>query len=503
MTKQIVIENVKQIDRLTFDIPSAGVHILSGSNGAGKSCLLTCLLRIGRPNAFQNAFLTSKMSTALDPFANAKIKYTVNNSTVTYAYSGERWSPIPKRNSKLVQSFGFASVIYAAANAERIEPRAEDFKPRNVRDAPLAIRKASKDILGDPKFDGLKVVNVRRGVGAEAYLMPDASSNPKNPVYYSEKNFSLGEICVLKLLRQLDICPHNSLVLIDELELALHPRAQVGLLRYLEKISAEKTLTVIFSTHSTNLIKSAKRENFFFIERTDGKTRVIHECYPTYALGQLALKEERSPDIVIYVEDEQAQFIVDAMIKSLLKTELANKSKPTIVVAPIGTFSSVIAFLGRATSLLPQTVHQFALLDRDAYDEYVVPLQKAGNHIELAKVQVVEKKLKFLPWTPEVGICAMIGADPLLHENGIRSFFDDARITLADIDFAATSTLVSSAARRQAKSQVRKLIEEVSVLTLKSHDRVKQDISDYFSNKCLSGPSAKELKQLLMPLINA
>lgn len=503
MTKQIVIENVKQIDSLTFDIPPPGVHILSGSNGAGKSCLLTCLLRIGRPNAFQNAFLTSKMSDALDPFANAKVTYHVNNSSVTYAYSGERWSPIPKRNSKLVQSFGFASVIYAAANAERIEPRAEDFKPRNVRDAPAAIRKAGKNILGDSKFENLKVVNVRRGVGAEAYLMPDASTKPKKNVYYSEKNFSLGEICVLKLLRQLDTCPHNSLVLIDELELALHPRAQIGLLRYLEDISAEKTLTVIFSTHSTNLIKSAKRENFFFIERSDGKTRVIHECYPTYALGHLALKEERSPDIVIYVEDEQAQFIVDTMIKSLMKTELANKSKPTIVVVPIGTFSSVIAFLGRATTLLPQTVHQFALLDKDAYDEYVLPLEKAGNHVELSKVQIVQGRLKFLPWTPEVGICELLGSDISLHEKNIRSFFDDARITLADIDFSATSQLTGGPSRKLAKSLVRKLVDEISGLTLKTHDRVRQDISDYFSTACLNGPSAGALKQLLMPMIRA
>lgn len=287
MSRKVVIQNVKQIDQLEFDIPPPGVHIISGTNGSGKSCLLTCLLRIGRPNAFQNFFLTSRMSDALDGFDGAKITYSVNNNAVTYAYTPERWSPRPKKNSKLLKSFGYPSVIYAAANAERIEPRAEDFKPKYVRDASDSIKTAAKLILGDEKFDHLKIVNVRRGVGAEAYLMPDSRGTHKKTAYYSEKNFSLGEICVLKLLRQLDTCPHHSLVLIDELELALHPRAQIGLLRYLEEISAEKNLTVIFSTHSANLIKTAKRENSISSKDQAGKRRSSPNATRRMRLGCL------------------------------------------------------------------------------------------------------------------------------------------------------------------------------------------------------------------------
>lgn len=175
MRKSIVIKNLKQIDQLEFVMPPPGVHILSGTNGAGKSSLLTCLLRIGRPNAFQNAFLTSRKSVVLDLFQKAEISYSVNGTAVTYRYSGERWSPSPKSQSKLLQSFGYPSVIYAAANAERIEPRAEDFKPRNVRDVAKTLRDAAIKILGDDKFERLKVVNVRRGIGAEAFLMAETA----------------------------------------------------------------------------------------------------------------------------------------------------------------------------------------------------------------------------------------------------------------------------------------------------------------------------------------
>ncbi|MRR50812.1 MAG: ATP-binding protein [Rhodocyclaceae bacterium] len=501
MSKLLTIRNLKQINHLEFAMPKPGVHILSGTNGAGKSCLLTCLLRIGRPNAFQSAFLTSKMSDALDIFENAEISYSVNGSTVTYRYSGERWSPSPKSQSKLLQNFGYPSVIYAAANAERIEPREEDFKPRYVRDAAETLRNAAKNILGDEKFERLKVVNVRRGVGAEAFLMVEAGGKGKKVTYYSEKNFSLGEICVLKLLRQLETCPHQSLVLIDELELALHPRAQVALLRYLEKITEEKSLTVIFSTHSVNLIKTAKRENFYFIERADGKTNVIHQCFPTYALGHIASKEERTPDLVVYVEDEQAQLIVDAIIKRFLRTEMDGRSKPTVVVAPIGPLAAVIAFLGRTGSLLPKSVRQVAMLDADAKSEYIDPLEKSKNHKELAKFQAIETQIYTLPWTPEVGICELVLSDKAKHERALQAYFDDHRINLDHLNSDALTGLSGKSLRNTAKANVRTLIEEIAQLTLKGSDRVREGVSDYFAGASLAGKDGPILKQLFLPII--
>ena len=254
MTRKITITKLKQVDQLEFDIPGPGVYVLSGTNGSGKSCLLACLLRIGWRNAFQLSFKSSKISKQLDEYSGASVKYEVNGLSVSYIYSGARWVPVPKSQSKLLSQFGYGVVIYAAANSERIEPRAEDFKPQRVKDAPLAIREAASKILGDDKFGELKTINLKRGVGSEAYLLPDKQKKTaRRSAYYSEKNFRLGEICVLKLLRQLESCPHGSLVLIDELELALHPKAQVRLFQHLQRISKEKNLTTLFSTSLSEL----------------------------------------------------------------------------------------------------------------------------------------------------------------------------------------------------------------------------------------------------------
>ena len=55
--------------------------------------------------------------------------------------------------------------------------------------------------------------------------------------------------------------------MIDEIEIALHPKAQINLLRKLKDIAAQKNLTIIFSTHSSTLIKSSDRSKILYLER--------------------------------------------------------------------------------------------------------------------------------------------------------------------------------------------------------------------------------------------
>ncbi len=504
MTRKITITKLKQVDQLEFYIPGPGVYVLSGTNGSGKSSLLACLLRIGWRNAFQLSFKSSKISKQLDEYSGASVKYEVNGLSVSYVYSGERWVPVPKSQSKLLSQFGYGAVIYAAANSERIEPRAEDFKPQRVKDAPIAIREGASKILGDDKFRELKTINLKRGVGSDAYLLQDKlKSTTKRVAYYSEKNFSLGEICVLKLLRQLENCPHGSLVLIDELELALHPKAQVRLFEHLHRISKEKNLTTLFSTHSASLIKSCERPNFYFIDRLEGKTKIISGCYPTYALGQIALTEERSPDVVLYVEDEQAKLIVDRLVGLLISKYFAGKSKPTIVVAPIGTFSAVVAFLTRSQSLLPESVKQFALLDKDVETESLAALRTSKSYLELQKFENVKNKISYLPWTPEVGICSQLRSNIEISQSELREFFNDNRIYLDDIDLGATDSLTGADLRRKCKTMVRELVSSIAQLTVRSDERVRDDISQYFAEKALSGTSEATLTKLLLPMIKA
>ncbi|WP_395683331.1 AAA family ATPase [Dokdonella sp.] len=58
-----------------------------------------------------------------------------------------------------------------------------------------------------------------------------------------------GEDATLDLFRTLQGLPENSLLLIDEVEASLHPRAQRRLVRFLLWLSRQRRIQVILSTH--------------------------------------------------------------------------------------------------------------------------------------------------------------------------------------------------------------------------------------------------------------
>lgn len=132
----IKIRNLKSITKLDFVMPPKGVFLLSGTNGAGKSSLLACLQRIGSSNAFPKNFKTSQFAKTLDQFENSTITYAVDDIEVEYKYAGQRWVPLPRKNSAVLAKFGYPSVLHIAADATRIEPRPEEFKLTKIKPAP-------------------------------------------------------------------------------------------------------------------------------------------------------------------------------------------------------------------------------------------------------------------------------------------------------------------------------------------------------------------------------
>src|SRR5690606_16625109 len=124
------IQKFRHINNLEFTLPDVGVWVLTGTNGSGKTTLLACMRRMGFSNAFPLHFPSSRKSERLDSFEGSSVKYDIGDSSVTYRYRGERWSPLPRANSKLFEESGYPSVRYIAADANRIEPSRDDFQPR-------------------------------------------------------------------------------------------------------------------------------------------------------------------------------------------------------------------------------------------------------------------------------------------------------------------------------------------------------------------------------------
>jgi len=77
----------------------------------------------------------------------------------------------------------------------------------------------------------------------------------KSDTVYSEANSGSGEFIIANVINELSAIPNNSIVLLDEPELSLHPGSQKRFLEYLLDLIIEKKLQIIVSTHSPIFIE--------------------------------------------------------------------------------------------------------------------------------------------------------------------------------------------------------------------------------------------------------
>lgn len=481
MASAIEIRNLRNISRLRFEIPAPGVWLLTAGNGVGKTSLLACLRRIGQPNAFPIHFPSSVRSERLDNHSEGTVTYEIDGDSVEYAYRGERWTPRPRSNSHLFDELGYPSVVYVGATADRITPRPEDFDTQYIRAASPVIIIAANEIFETDKFSKLRTINLTRGAGNDAFVLALGAAPH---TYHSEKHFSLGELCVLKLLRLLREVPDDSMIIIDELEMALHPRAQVNLVRHLERQARQKSLTVIFSTHSVTLLKTIDRHRIIFLDKQeDGEIKVVVGCFPTYAIGNIASEEETLPDVMLYVEDLFARDMLTAFFEKFSDERVPDPTaRPTTKIVPVGPFTAVMAFLERNRSVLPNSIIQKAVLDEDVATDSIAGWRQHNNHAQLLKYQRQHNDIRFLPFTPEVGLVDHIAANCASFEAGLRRRCHDNQIRIAGIMRGYDPALAGGEQRRAAKGLTDELIAYLERKTQRTPDVVREQLCGVFAN---------------------
>lgn len=499
--KRITVKNVKNITKLEFEIPNAGVYVLTGANGSGKTTLLTALYRIGFGNAFANAFKTTPNEDKMDFFGESSIEYEIDHKKVSYKYGNTRWSPTPKTNSKILKDFGYPAVKFIAADAKRIEATEDDLKLAKIKPADTETCQKIQHILSDSKFSDLHYVNTRRGTGSKAYLIQKKIKNRNH--YFSEKNFSLGELCVLRLVTGLSVIENQSLVLIDEIEMALHPKAQVALWDYLVEVAKEKQLTVIFSTHSASLIKRAPRKQILLLQNENDKVTCIQDVYPAQVLGEIAFDDEINPDFLFFVEDDKAKFLLEHMINKYFRIAL-NPINPVYKIVPVGGFPQTIEFLLNSSQIFNNEVQRLAFLDKDVEDESMVKYEKNQNYDFLKKIKSCKNKLKYLPCTPEQGIVGLIEEDINFHAKEIKKNLKTQVDLLRVISECDYKSLNNSNDRKLAKKKLDFIVNQVRQDTGWSDEECVKKLASYYVESYYSGTAREsELKSVFAPIFNS
>ena len=401
--KNILIENIRNIRRLSFNIPNPGLHILTGTNGSGKTTLFTCISRICNNNAYRLGFASSETGT-LDVFSGA-ITYSNENGAVKYSKreNGE-WRP-NARNSTVFSEFGYPQIINITTKNERLFTQ-ERITPRNRLEPDRWLNSKLNLIFDTTKFDSMIRIttgDLRRGRGNAAvnrrrntaYAIPLG-----NDRYYTEQNFSFGEIVLINLLYDVKNAMNGAMVLIDELELALHPAAQIRLISALKELATEKGLTILISTHSSSIIKSQKSVIYLEVH-SDGSVDAFYDCPPAKAIGAIGMREDTNPDIIVLVEDKMAKNFFYALKQKYFA--LQNEANYLdIRILELGGYSNIIRFYIEANNyIFYDNVYVVAYMDKDV-ERDIIPYPQFGNQEIIREYNENSAYLHFLPYTPEV-----------------------------------------------------------------------------------------------------
>ena len=450
---KITIERTKSIRHLEFIIPEKkGVYLLVGANGAGKTTLLVCLDRICNSNAFARGFVSARSTSEVDQYENASITYTSGDDTLRFRKKSTKWAPTPKRRSnELLTSFGFPEVVFIRADSQRIDIRQDEIRPGNCVQADQSIKATLNSLFETNRFDNLHKLRNSNGRGRPASFFYVIREGAK---LYSEKRFSSGELALLRLVEKMQAVTDNSVILLDEAEMALHPRVQKKLLEYLRTKATEKNLLVIISTHSTSLINTTPKENIILVEAVSpGMLRTTTPCYPAKAIGYVDYVESAGFDYIFFVEDDMARSLLKKLIVRYIRLVPAHATASTTIL-PVGGYLQTATMAVNARDQLFSRLKVFGVLDEDAFNEGMENPKFAALHATNSSA------IRSLGCTPEVFIVNEIESGDVNIQTIIRNNFHcEIQAIIGDNDYRRCN---SPNPRKRAKAKVRAMVKQLS-----------------------------------------
>jgi|SRR5262245_18032647 len=313
--------------RIEFEFP---IVAISGENGSGKSSIIQSAASVYRASATATGkYYASEFfpSTAWDTITDASIKFSVREGDKRTESSirkpTERWKGNAERPVRPVLYIDLSRVLPVGGRVGYAKIAKSKHKELT----------ADSVLFDQGRLDRLSYILNHKYVAARMALT-DVDPERRVPVLqrkmtgYSGYHQGQGETTITELIQSDH--PKYGLILIDEIESSLHPRAQRRLIRDLANVARERELQIILTTHSPYILEElpeiARMQIFW-----DGEDRKIM----TGVSAQFAMSkmdDAPHPDCEVYVEDEAS--------KTLLAEILSVHSRDLMARVQINTFGS-------------------------------------------------------------------------------------------------------------------------------------------------------------------
>jgi predicted ATPase len=377
---------------------------IAGKNGSGKSTLLaiaTCAFHnlkngykpISRQKTyytFSDFFIQSREET---PPQGIEILYQIRHNNWYRDDPGLGWQSRKKRDGGKWTDYGTRvrrNVIYFGV--QRVVPHFERSTHKSYRRRFLpgtldtSHRNKIQEIAGrilERDYSDFEVLKHSK------YSLPVATYDG---VRYSGFNMGSGESAVFDILASLIEAGRGALLVIDELELGLHEKAQRRLIHELKELCKELHCQIICSTHSPIILDELPPEGRFYIENAGETTKVIPGISSALACGKMSGRG--TGELCLFVEDETAE--------AILNTGLPLALRKRVDIYQIGSFEAVLRQL--TSRYIERRGTCLAILDGDQRASHESAIDKVAKYSEastdedkaLAK-EWGESRINYLP----------------------------------------------------------------------------------------------------------
>lgn len=420
-----------------------------GENGTGKSTLLKSAACAYDNDDASKRFSPSDffLQTFWDTIEGVSLEYNVTRGPTSNDYRitkpSKRWRKQdnqPKRNVFLLDisrtlpidaSVGYAKIARLASGEISSNILSDDYRIK------------LSHVLGrDYNVARFAVSDVDRGRNVGLLTSGGAE--------ISQYHQGAGEDATLDTFLILEGLPNNSLLIIDEVEASLHPKAQRRLVRFLLWLCRQKKIQVILSTHSPYVLNELPKDARILLMPSPQGVNVIQGVSTELAMS--ALDDEVHSELDIYVEDNSAHVWLREILAS---NEESSPLLQRISIYPVGA-ANVVKTMGKLAvdGKLPRK--GLGMVDGDHRDEICSYLPG-----DVAPERFVYSQLRDLEWA---GLPERFGV-------GAGTLFTVLEDVMREPNHHRWNTLVGDRIRKSSQSVWETLVDEWCKVCLTDAER--------------------------------
>lgn len=321
--KKIKFEPFRHITSLEIDF-NHPISVISGSNRIGKTTILMAIacshIKFNKKNP-KNGNIERQTWSKLMKFTSHDLQLVDWNYWITYKKGNEiappkrgqrkhltkKWNGIGKKESQFDRDIIFIEI-------DRVLPI------RNYND--IIFRKSrNSSVSAIPNVTKIEelmsyVFEERFSVNIISEYLDKVVLKFQNSNSYSSFNSASGEDVIARLIYDIVEAPRKALIIIDELEVGLHPKIQRRVVDVINHIARNDNKQFIITTHSPTLLTAFSSKSRIFIEKNiNGEYNAINEISVNSAFSKMDSKSY--PLIDLYCEDDLSKEIILKAINDL------------------------------------------------------------------------------------------------------------------------------------------------------------------------------------------